>query len=230
MPGNVKEQGIIVKPMSVIPVKRIVLATSLMIMVFILLKYVSYSENVPPKKHFSTFPEQIGEWHGTISYFDQSIYDELGVDDSILISYTGPDKKQIQVYVGYYQSQKEGSVIHSPKNCMPGSGWEITSAKVEKVKIPGSAVNIIRLIIKKGLDAQIVLYWFQERGRFISSEYWQKIYLVWDAIFHKRTDGSFVRLIAPVDRRGEKYAADSLTSFASELIPILNQYIPGEIK
>jgi EpsI family protein len=230
MPRNFKEQGIVMKSMSAIPVKRIVFATSLMMMTFILLKYMSYSENVPPKKQFSTFPEQIGEWHGTISHFDQSIYDELGVDDSILISYSGLDKKQIQVYVGYYQSQKEGSVIHSPKNCMPGSGWEITSTITEEVKIPGSTINLIRLVIKKGLDEQIVLYWFQERGRYISSEYWQKIYLVWDAIFHKRTDGSFVRLIAPVDSRGEKYTIDFLKSFASELIPILNQYIPGETR
>ncbi|MBA4366814.1 MAG: EpsI family protein [Desulfobacterium sp.] len=199
-------------------------------MTFILLKYMSYSENVPPKKQFSTFPKQIGEWHGTISYFDQSIYNELGVDDSILISYLGPDKKQIQVYVGYYQSQKEGSVIHSPKNCMPGSGWEITSTITEEVKISGSTIELIRLVINKGLDKQVVLYWFQERGRYISSEYWQKIYLVWDAIFRKRSDGSFVRLIATVDSRGEKYAADFLKSFVSELTPILNQYIPGETK
>ena len=230
MPGNGKEQGIIMKPILLLSAKRIFLATFLLIMTFILLKHVSYSENVPPIKKFSTFPQQIGEWHGTISYFDQSIYDELGVDDSILISYSSPDKKQVQVYIGYYQSQKEGSVIHSPKNCMPGSGWEITSSIKEEVKIPGSTINLIRLVIKKGLDEQIVLYWFQERGRYISSEYWQKIYLVWDAIFYKRTDGSFVRLIAPVDNRGEKYAADFLKSFASELIPILNQYIPWETR
>ncbi len=230
MPGNGKEQGIIMKPMLLPSAKRIFLATFLLIMTFILLKHVSYSENVPPRKKFLTFPLQIGQWHGTISYFDQSIYDELGVDDSILISYSSPDKKQVQVYIGYYQSQKEGSVIHSPKNCMPGSGWEITSTMTEEVKIPGSTVNLIQLVIKKGLDQQIVLYWFQERGRYIRSEYWQKIYLVWDAIFHKRTDGAFIRLIAPVDRRGEKYAAGFLKSFATELIPVLNQYIPGETK
>jgi len=210
--------------------QRILLATSLMIITAIYLNFMSHGENVPPSKQFLSFPKQIGEWHGTVSYFDQSIYDVLGVDDSILISFKSQDTKQVQVYVGYYQSQREGDLIHSPKNCMPGSGWDITSTSIEEVKTSGENVKVIKLLLEKGINKQVVLYWFQSRGRFISSEYWQKIYLILDALFRGRTDGSFIRLIAPIDSRGEAYSTDYLKSFASDLIPILNKYLPGKTK
>ncbi len=207
--------------------KRAFTATFLMIITAVYLNYLSHGEAVPPSKQFSSFPKQIEEWHGEVSYFDASVYEILGVDDSILISFDGPDKKQVQVYVGYYQSQREGDLIHSPKNCMPGSGWEITSTSIEEVTAGGRNFNVIKLLLEKGLHKQVVFYWFQSRGRYISSEYWQKIYLILDAVFQNRTDGSFVRLIAPIDSRGEPFTTDYLKSFTSQLIPILNQYLPG---
>lgn len=183
------------------------------------------------KKKFSTFPKQVGAWIGKESFFEQKIYDKLGVDDSVLISYKSNDTREVQLYVGYYESQREGDLIHSPKNCMPGSGWNITDTSLEEIIIPGNKtkkIKAIKLILEKGINRQVVLYWFQSRGRFIASEYWQKIYLVWDAIFKNRTDGSFVRLIAPVNDKGVESATDYLKSFAVAVIPILNEYIPGE--
>jgi EpsI family protein len=114
---------------------------------------------------------------------------------------------------------------------MPGSGWNITDTSLEEIIIPGNKtkkIKAIKLILEKGINKQVVLYWFQSRGRFIASEYWQKIYLVWDAIFKNRTDGSFVRLITSVNDKGVESATESLKSFAVAVIPILNEYIPGE--
>ncbi len=191
---------------------------------------MGHGESMQAKKKFSTFPKQVGAWIGKESFFEQKIYDKLGVDDSVLISYKSNDTREVQLYVGYYESQREGDLIHSPKNCMPGSGWNITDTSLEEIIIPGNKtkkIKAIKLILEKGINKQVVLYWFQSRGRFIASEYWQKIYLVWDAIFKNRTDGSFVRLIAPVNDKGVESATDHLKSFAVAVIPILNEYIPG---
>ncbi|MCD6184668.1 MAG: EpsI family protein [Deltaproteobacteria bacterium] len=195
-----------------------------MIFVYIYISFMSHGEAVQPRKQFSAFPKQIGNWMGKEGRFSQQIYDVLGVDDSILISYINPEGQDVQLYVGYYQTQREGSLIHSPKNCMPDSSIEevaVSGSKAEKIKV-------IKLVLEKGIQKQVVLYWYQSRGRFISSEYWQKIYLVWDAIFKNRTDGSFVRLITFSDAQGEISATNRLKLFASRLIPILNDYIPGE--
>jgi len=153
------------------------------------------------------------------------------VDDSTLISYQDAEGKFVQLYIGYYQSQREGDLIHSPKNCMPGSGWEIDRTSIEELALAGKrpqTIKVIKLTLKKGPSTQVVLYWFQSRGRFIASEYWQKIYLVWDAIFENRTDGSFIRLIAPVGPKGMDYTTDYLKTFAEKIIPILQEYLPGE--
>lgn len=197
-----------------------------MLFTTVYLNYMSHGEAVPTRRPLAEFPTNIDGWSGKASRFDDDIYRVLGVDDSILMSYVDNENRSVQLYVGYYESQREGDLIHSPKNCMPGSGWNITSTSIENVLVGGKEIPVIKLILERGISKQVSLYWFQSRGRYISSEYWQKIYLVWDAISKNRTDGSFVRLISPVDSRGEEFASGYLKSFASKLIPILNDYLP----
>ena len=113
---------------------------------------------------------------------------------------------------------------------MPGAGWNIVQIAIETVDGFDADPNerkLIKLVLQKGAQKQIVLYWFQSRGRIIASEYLQKIYLVWDAITRQRTDGSFVRLIAPVQNGDGDSAWEDLKSFARLLDPVLNAYIPS---
>ena len=113
---------------------------------------------------------------------------------------------------------------------MPGGGWNITDTSIEVLKVPGNSpdkINVIKLDISNGREKQVVLYWYQSRGRFISSEYWQKIYLVIDSIAKKRTDGSFVRLITPVINGNEEKALTDLKDFARLLVPVLQEYLPS---
>ena len=209
--------------------KRTAIVIALMILTAIGLKFLSHGDEVSPKKPLSTFPKVVGEWVGNEERFDSRIYDILGVDDSILSSYRTSDGRQIQLYIGFYQSQREGDIIHSPKNCMPGSGWNITQTSIEELNLSRAnhgKIKVIKLVLEKGVQKSVVLYWFQFRGRIISSEYRQKIFLVWDAIFKHRTDGSFVRLIAPV-LQSEAETTRYMKKFAQQLFPILEEYLPG---
>ena len=209
--------------------KNTLAAAIIMAATFGLLAYLSNPELIIPTKPFSTFPTRIGQWTGIEQRFDAEIYNILGVDDSFYATYQHPDNKWVNLYIGYYQSQREGELIHSPKNCMPGGGWNIVESKVVPLKIkenPSTQFNIIKLVLQNGSKKQISYYWYQSRGRIISSEYMQKIYLVWDAITRNRTDGSFVRLIAPVNK-DEKETLAVLEAFALDLFPILKDYIPS---
>ena len=194
------------------------------------LSYFSHVENIQPNKPLSAFPKQIGEWIGKEKHFDETISDILGFDDSFLCDYRTSDGRQTQLYIGFYQSQREGELIHSPKHCMPGAGWDIIQTSIEELIIrstnPGK-IKVIKLIVEKGNQKQVVLYWFQSRGRFITSEYMQKIYLVIDSITKNRTDGSFVRLIGPVVDGDEEKASEYMKNFAKLLLPILQEYIPS---
>ncbi len=212
------------------PINRAIIASGIMVLTMASVGYISHSEEVHPNKPFSTFPKQIGEWHGVEKFFDSKIYEVLGVDDSYLGYYSTPDHRQVQMYIGFYQSQKEGDLIHSPKNCMPGGGWKILRSEIETVDVDApdrKRIDVIKLILRKGDERQAVLYWFHSRGRIIASEYLQKIYLVVDSITRRRTDGSFVRLITGVQDGNLEKAMDNLKDFAADLYPVLQEYIPS---
>jgi EpsI family protein len=201
-----------------------------MISTMICVHYMSHSEDVKLNKPFSTFPKKIGEWAGKEERFDQAVYDLLGVDDSYLANYYDHDRSLVQLYIGYYESQKEGQQIHSPKNCMPGSGWNITETSLDDITLKGNAskkIKVIKLFLEKDNQKQVVFYWYQSNGRFISSEYTQRIYMVIDSITKHRTDGSFIRLISPILNNDEETAVKHLKDFAAQLIPILKDYIPS---
>lgn len=201
---------------------------------------VSQSEAVRPNLPFEEFPLELGRWKGVGTSLDTKIYNILGVEDYVMATYHTPQGKGVNLYVGFYQSQKEGDLIHSPKNCLPGAGWNIIDTTQEKIQFHGDKqpVTVIRLLLKKGADRQVVLYWFQSRGRIIASEYMQKIWLVWDSITKQRTDGSFVRLIAPVgtsdpggaqgsSREKEAKTLELLKEFAKQIKPHLDAHIPS---
>ena len=208
---------------------RTLIASAIMLLTLLGANYFGRFKEVNPLKPLAEFPSRIGSWSGKVERFEQSIYDVLGVDDTFLCDYRALDGRQIQLYIGYYKSQREGDIIHSPKNCMPGSGWDIAKASIEPLTVPGTSpakIHISKLILEKGRQKQMAFYWFQSRGRIISSEYWEKIYLIRDAIFKHRTDGAFIRLIAPINE-GEVQTTRAMTQFTTELFPILDQYLPG---
>lgn len=207
---------------------RTIIIVSILLITAMLTSFVSRSERVAPNKSFAQFPLEIGQWKGHRGELDQKVYNILGVEDYILANYRKGNRETVNLYVGFYQSQKEGDIIHSPKNCMPGAGWKIMETAIEPVAIPssGKTIKVIKLLLQKGVEKQVVLYWFQSRGRIIASEYMQKIWLVVDSITRHRTDGSFVRLISPVIV-DESAAVKVLKDFAAKVYPILSDHIPS---
>ena len=216
--------------MNKISYKNVIVIAAIMVITFAILHFTNHSESIKANKPFNTFPMTIGPWHGVTSRFDQKVYDILGVNDSILASYHSAKQGEVSLYVGFYQSQKEGDLIHSPKNCLPGSGWNITETSIEKVDVGTKSapkfINVIKLILEQDAQKQVVLYWFQSRGRIISSEYMQKIWLVIDSITKHRTDGSFVRVIAPVVK-SEDATIKIMKNFIRDIYPYLKEYIPS---
>ena len=208
---------------------RTLIVAAVLLCTAVALGYFHQTRDVLPEKPLDQFPMVIGAWQGTVDKFESRIYDVLGVDDSILSNYKDDAGNIVQLYIGFHSSQREGDLIHSPKNCMPGSGWDIVGAGLVDLSIDSrhnKPVRVIRLLLQKGMQKQMVLYWYHSRGRVIASEYDQKIYLVVDAITRNRTDGSFVRLIAPVEN-DERQTLEMLKRFAVQLFPIVDDYLPS---
>lgn len=131
-----------------------------------------------------------------------------------------------QVYVGYYESQTQGRTIHSPKNCLPGAGWEpMASAEVRLATADGGVPANRYLIANKGQRA-VVYYWYQGRGRVSANEYRVKWELLRDASLRRRTDEALVRIVVPV--RSTEEAADQLArEVARVLLPEVSRVLPS---
>ena len=188
------------------------------------------AESPLQRKDFSQFPMTLGGWQGKADRMDAVYLDALKPSDYILANFTGTSKSRINFYVAFYASQRKGESAHSPRSCMPGDGWEITSLEqrnVEDASIAGSPLRVNRALIQKGDNRQLVYYWFQQRGRIVTNEYLAKWYLFWDALTRNRTDGALVRLVTSVDPRGNLEEADAqMSNFAATLAGRLRDYVP----
>ena len=174
------------------------------------------------------FPHQIGGWFSKDVGISQDVRDILGPGDFLSRVYFRPNQPYIDFFVAYFPTQRTGNSIHSPKNCLPGSGWSPTDSGYLQLRLPdGSTAAVNRYIISKGLDKQYVLYWYQSHGRVVASEYWAKYFLVKDAMTMNRTDGSLVRVITPVIPGEDSGAAQQrATSFAEAILGNLDKFIP----
>jgi EpsI family protein len=123
--------------------------------------------------------------------------------------------QQLSLFIAYYAEQRSGESMHSPKHCLPGSGWEIWQYGSVDVPVDGGSVTVNKYFIHKGSERQVVLYWYQSGPRIIASEYLGKFLLMRDAVFDGRTDGALVRIVLP-DRPG---AVEEGVAFAKDLIP-----------
>lgn len=183
----------------------------------------------PPRVSFDEFPTQIGEWVGKRDSLQSVYLDALRLDDYVLADYRGPDGAAINFYAAYYQMQDSSRAIHSPHDCIPGGGWEIT--KFEQRTFPAvgghGPFKVNRAAVQLGSRRQIVYYWFDERGRQLTSEYAARWYLFWDALTRNRTDGALVRFVAAVPPNvNESDVDDRIMRFATRIEPTLSRYIP----
>jgi EpsI family protein len=196
----------------------------------------SKSEAVPIRESLSSFPMTLGSWNGRrLQDFDARILGVLGVDEYLNSVYAAPGQPTVGLYIGYYQSQRQGDTMHSPLNCLPGAGW--LPVKRERITIPvvmdkrgEQPAEINQIVIEKGLDRQIVLYWYQSHGRVVASEYWGKVHMVLDAVRLNRTDGAMIRVIAPIDGSdgaAEARARDAAVDFARVLFGQLDRFLPA---
>jgi EpsI family protein len=149
----------------------------------------------------------------------------------------GPDSlTAFSLYVAYYQKQASGRAIHSPRNCLPGAGWQTVESGKASVMVEGRPVTVNRYILANGPSQALVYYWYQGRGRVAHNEYTVKWDLLRDAVAHGRSEEALVRLVIPI-RRAPGYtteawrrridAAEEIArSAAAEMIPRLNRALP----
>jgi EpsI family protein len=181
------------------------------------------------RQQLKEFPTQIESWQrvGSDEVLDQQTADVLRADDFLSRVYQREDGRYASFYVGYFATQRTGATYHSPLNCLPGSGWTLNDpATIRITPADGSApFEANRYIVQNGDEKQMLIYWYQGRGRKVASEYWGKIYTVLDSVRRRRSDGAIVRVMVPVGK-SEQTALDAATAFAAQVAPVLPGFVP----
>ncbi|HEV2827134.1 MAG TPA: EpsI family protein [Pyrinomonadaceae bacterium] len=184
------------------------------------------------RKSLKEFPVRIESWAqtGTDEQFDADTLAVLKASDYLLRNYRSHDGRVVNFYVGYYASQRDGATYHSPLNCLPGSGW-VMSEPGEIMITPKGRVPFVanRYVIQNGGHKEVLVYWYQGRGRSVASEYWGKVYTVFDSVRLRRSDGAMVRITTTIsDSKPEtvqaalRLAADLAATSAT----VLPEFIP----
>jgi EpsI family protein len=187
-------------------------------------------EVTAPRESLAGLPRSIGPWTGAVDVpLDREVREVLGVDDYVNRTFVDASGQPVSLYIGYYASQRQGDTIHSPQNCLPGAGWQPVEGGRVPLDLDGRRVTVNRYVIQKGLDRQVVLYWYQGRGRVVANEYANKFWLMLDAARLHRSDGALVRVVTPVSRsaHGALTAADAAAvDFTRAIFPRLATFLP----
>jgi len=194
-----------------------------------LLHAMSHGEKVVARQPLRDLPYSIGSWKGQEQPLEERIVKAVGVTDYTNRLYVNQKSEPVELYIGYYASQRTGDTIHSPKNCLPGAGWDPIRSDYTTIQLTnGQRIVVNEYVIAQGLDKQLVFYWYQGRGRVVASEYWGKFWMISDAITRNRTDGALVRIITPITSAQDFSKAHAqLVKFTQQLFPHLSEFIPN---
>jgi EpsI family protein len=194
-------------------------------------------EFVPPSRPLEGMPTRLGSWQmvqeGAI---EKEVLDVLKADDILNRVYctaevpdcAGNGRGAASLFVAGFRTQRNGKAPHSPKNCLPGSGWERISSGEIPIDVGRAAPIIVnRYVVAFGSQRDLVLYWYQSRDRVVANEYKAKFWVMADAVRLNRTDTALVRVVVPVVNRDEAKAEATASDFVKSFYSTLLDYLPS---
>lgn len=184
---------------------------------------------IPERLKFDTLPLEFPNWTSRNAPLSDRVLEVLGADDFILTDMVGPDGQQINLYIAYLEARREGKSWHSPLQCLPGGGWEVSGREsFDAETYDGHKFKLNRMIIRQKDAEMVVHFWYDHRGRKISNEFSMRAWVVWDDLFKSRSDGAMVRLMTRVKEGETRADAEArLTAMRHQLEPILPKYVPN---
>jgi len=201
--------------------------TTLVLVVQAALFYsASHGEATPLAMPLSAFPQTVGSYRlYQEGFVDKETLDVLKADDTLTRTYMGP-MGPASLFIAYFRTQRQGQSPHSPKNCLPGSGWQQEVTGKIDVPLPNETLNINHFVVSKGGNKSIVLYWYQSQGRVIADEFAAKFYLIADSIRRHRSDTALVRVVVGVPPGMDKEAEALGLDFVKTVYPAVKAYLP----
>jgi EpsI family protein len=182
---------------------------------------------IPANRPFSTFPVQIGEWRMSAeSFMTGNVLKVLKPTDYLWRIYENRNGERVTIYLGYHSGSRNEGGVHSPKHCLPGSGWYEVYSKKSKMETSSGSINFVKSLYQKAEESELFLYWFQVIGRTLDNEYSLKLFEIINSSIHHRKDAAFVRISIPI-KNSEAGAVRLGESFIRDFYPVISSYLPS---
>jgi EpsI family protein len=203
---------------------RLVASTVALAAALVFVRSFSHGETIPLRRPLAEFP--IDGWTGRESTeLGERELEQLKLTDYLFRRYEDPAGDDLWLYLGYWETQRRGAQIHSPKHCLPGGGWEPLDAGRVQIATGAGPIEANRFVLQRESARMIALYWYESQGTAVASEFAAKWLLVRNSIGNRRSDGALVRLTAPV--RGSVRATEAkLLRFAAAMHGALPAHLP----
>lgn len=177
----------------------------------------------------SAIPARIGGQTSRDLVLSEAELRIAGVSDYLMRAYTPIDSASsatgFSLFVGYYEEQSQGQTIHSPKNCLPGSGWKVLASRTAPIETPAGRQTVNRYLLQREGESALVLYWYQGRGRVQASEYAVKWNLLRDAALRGRSEEALVRIVTPIVQ-SEETAFEQAAAVAGLVMAAIANVLP----
>ena len=182
--------------------------------------------SVPMNTPFIQFPAVHGEWKMVgQSEFSEGVLAQLRPADYLARRYRTPQGQEVDLYIGYHSGGKDSGPIHSPKHCLPGSGWHPVSSEGMTVDTSAGPVHLVQAVYGFGQSNELFLYWFQVRERTLTSEYVLKLEEIRNSMLYRRRDSSFIRISAHFGQDKDQ-AVETALRFVREFYPLIREFLP----
>ena len=189
------------------------------------------AENAPPTAPLSSFATDIAGWQMYKDVkIEQETLDVLKADDTLNRIYLNPERNaNVYFFVAFFKTQRTGQAPHSPKNCLPGNGYEPLESGPISVTVPGRSepVRINRYLTARGDEKSVTLYWYQSHDRIIAGEFAAKFWLIADSIRYHRSDTALVKVVVPVRGGDADAATRTAVAFVKAVFSPLATQLPA---
>lgn len=185
-------------------------------------------ERRPAAPPLGLFPAEFDGW-STLhdDPIEPDVANTLHADRLLSRTYTSRTAQQADLLLAWFASQRAGaSQPHSPKVCLPASGWTPLASDQLTVQTGLGTIPANRYIVANGEQRAVVLYWYQTSGGPVTGEWAAKRMLIWSAIRDRRTDTALVRVVIDSAPGGDDRATGTGLRFVHSLYPVLHGYLP----
>ena len=182
---------------------------------------------VPVNKPFSEFPTAVDGWQMIDdNQFSDNILNVLKPTDYLSRIYRNTEGKSVNMYIGYHGGGKGTGGIHSPRHCLPGSGWYEVSMRRRTLQLQDRTLNLVESVYQKGEHKELFIYWFQVRDKSLADEYSLKLAEITNSMLNRRRDSTFIRISVPFDTDNSQ-AIGLGEMFIKNFYPIIRIHLPG---